>query len=416
VNIESFIHQEADKCVKCGLCLPHCPTYLKTRNEADSPRGRIALLQGLVENALELSPQLSGHIDGCLSCRACEHACPSVVRFGQLMDAGRALIKEREGRSADHSRQARLTARLRGKGLPIPLLRLYQKSGMQWLARRSGILKRLGLERLDRYLPLLPRPAPWREVYGPVGDMRGSVALFTGCMGPFEQTSLEATASLLVQCGYRVHVPRAQVCCGALDQHEGNLDTARAMARSNINAFNALSIDAVIFTASGCGATLSEYQALAGQSFQTPVMDSTSFLQQMAWPSHITFTPLARRVAVHDPCTLTHVLRTQNSVYSLLALIPEIQLIPLPGNTFCCGAAGSTMISQPEMADTLLEDKIAALDALQPDILVTSNIGCGLHLAAGIREAGLAVEVMHPVALLERQVKGKDTRGKIQGK
>jgi len=406
---ETFIHDESDKCVKCGLCLPHCPTYTRTRNEADSPRGRIALLQGWVEGGLALSPRLRAHLDGCLTCRACEHRCPSTVRFGQLMDAGRALMTERNGTGADNALQDRLTRRLRGRQLPLRLLRLYQKTGAQWLARRSGLLERLGAGRLDRYLPRLPRSVKWRSRYEPQGTRRGDVALFTGCMAPFDQATLRAAVRLLTQWGYRVHVPQAQVCCGAMDQHTGNPREARRLAMANRAVFDALQADALVFTASGCGVTLGEYGILYGEKLTIPVMEISRFLQQAGQPENMTFLPLKKKVAVHDPCTLTHVLRAEGSVYDLLARIPEIQLMPLPDNATCCGAAGSYMLTQPEMADALLADKIGQLEAIRPDILLTSNTGCALHLQAGIREAGLEIEVMHPVTLIEKQSKEKNS-------
>ncbi len=402
---ETFIHDESDKCVKCGLCLPHCPTYTRTRNEADSPRGRIALLQGWVEGGLELSPRLRAHLDGCLTCRACEHACPSTVRFGQLMDAGRALMAERDGTGAGNALQDRMTKRLRGRQLPLGLLRVYQKTGAQWLARRSGLLEKFGAGRLDRYLPRLPRTVKWRSRYEPQGTSRGDVALFTGCMAPFDQATLRAATGLLAKWGYRVHIPPAQVCCGALDLHAGNPREARRLAMANREVFDALQAHALVFTASGCGATLSEYGMLYGEKLKMPVMGISQFLNRAGQPETITLLPLQKKVAVHDPCTLTHVLRTENSVYGLLARIPEIQLTPLPDNATCCGAAGSYMLTQPEMADALLADKIEQLRSLQPDILLTSNTGCALHLQAGIREAGLEIEVMHPVTLVERQSK-----------
>jgi len=406
LNIESFIRQEADKCVKCGLCLPHCPTYMKTQHEGDSPRGRIALLQGLVEGQLQFSPQLEAHLDSCLSCRACEHACPATVQYGQLLDAGRAHIAEHHHGADSHSLLDRLSNHAQPLGIPPLLLRLYQTTGLQWIARRSGLLKKLGLQRLDQYLPRIPRHVKWRREYPSQGKCRGSVALFTGCASNlFDQATLQATIRLLTRCGYKVHIPPEQVCCGAMHQHNGNIEQACQFANSNLKVFNSLSADALIYTATGCGTTLNEYQTLARQAFDMPVMDVSRFFEQISWPDEITVEPLDKKVAVHDPCTLTHVLGSEASVYALLAKIPGLQLTALPDNATCCGAAGSYMLTQPVMADALLSDKIKLLETLQPDILLTSNIGCALHLVAGIREAGLKIEVIHPVALLERQIK-----------
>ncbi len=178
--------------------------------------------------------------------------------------------------------------------------------------------------------------------------------------------------------------------------------------RQNIGAF-ANTKETILCAASGCTATLREYgkyqdnKESAGQ-FSDRVMDINQFIAQMIWPTHLSFRPLAKRIAVHDPCTLTHVLRQEDKPYDLLARIPGAEVIPLPGNAMCCGAAGTYHLTQPQIAHQLRASKIKHLDQLAPDILVTSNPGCATHLAAGIREAGLAIEVMHPVVLLEKQL------------
>ena len=404
----------------CGLCLPHCPTYLKTRDEGESPRGRIALMHALAGGELQLSARLEQHLDHCLACRACEAVCPSGVPYGELIDATRAEIKRRRPRPWPQ-RLARcialdgLIARkpvLRAAG---NLLRAYQRVGLQRLARRSGVLRRLGLERMDALLPALPPRPRWRDYYPPRGELRGRVALFTGCVAELlDAPALHAAISVLTRLGLGVHVPSDQVCCGALHLHNGAPDQARRLAARNLAAFGSLDADAVVSVASGCGAQLREYDRLmhgcapepdAVARFSLSVQDISQFLAGLAWPPEIELEPLPVRVAVHDPCSLTHVMRRPRDPYALLGRIPGIELTPLPDNARCCGAAGSYLLTQPGMAQALLEDKIAHLRALAPAVLVTSNISCALHLAAGIRQAGLAIEVLHPVVLLERQLK-----------
>ena len=395
----------------CGLCLPHCPTYLKTRDEAESPRGRISLIQGLNSGRLPYSEKLAGHLDRCLTCRACEAVCPSGVRYGEIIDGARAALSEQRP-PAPRWRQlawrwaTRAVSDRRRLYRDTRLLRLIQKSGLQTLARLSGLSRRGTLARLDALLPpLQPLPA-WPKYIPALGPARGNVGLFLGCASDaVDRDTLNAAVQILTRLGYGVHLPAAQTCCGALHLHAGEAATARSLAQRNLAAFNAQSFDAIITVASGCGATLAEYPRNNGNAFTAPVRDISDFLNDIDWPDDIHCAPLPEKVAVHDPCTLSHVLRKQQAPYSLLARIPQIVLIALPDKHRCCGAAGSYMLSQPDMAESLRADKIAALKHSGAEILLTSNIGCALHLRAGLRAAGSDVEIMHPVTLLARQMK-----------
>lgn len=418
--LTSKIKRGADRCVMCGLCLPHCPTYLKTRDEGESPRGRIALMHALVSGKLELSARLEEHLDHCLVCRACEAVCPSGVPYGDLIDAVRAEIEQRRQRPWPQrlARSAALDGLIARKPMLRAaggLLRAYQRAGVRRLARRSGLLRWLGVEHMDALLPALPPRPHWRDYHPPHGKLRGRVALFTGCIAELlDVPTLQAAINVLNRLGMGVHVPRGQVCCGALHLHNGAPDRACRLAAQNLAAFGSLDVDAVISVASGCGAQLREYDRLAcecapvpngAERFARSVQDVSQFLAGVEWPTDIVFTPLPARIAVHDPCSLTHVLHRPRDPYAVLGRIPGIELLPLPDNARCCGAAGSYVLTQTEMAQALLADKLSHLQALAPDILVTSNIGCALHLTAGIREAGLNIEVLHPVVLLKRQLR-----------
>lgn len=398
----------ADRCVKCGMCLQQCPTYTLTHDEGESPRGRIALIQGLIAGQLQRSEQLDTHLGNCLKCRACERICPSMVPYGELIDGAQTYI-ERTERNNRPLRRALLsivtTPRLR---LALAAaLRLYQRSGAQFVARALGIHNLLNLTRLDAQLPRLAKHQAWKDYYPAIGAARGEVALFTGCIADaFDQQTSRAAIRVLNVLGYAVHVPRSQRCCGALHLHNGEPEAADALLSANIAAFDLSGIDTVISTASGCGATLAEYDQRnpGARDFSRKVIDINAFIASVSWPDAIKLNALPERVAVHDPCSLTNVLRQSDKPYAVLRRIPGIELVALPDKSTCCGAAGSYMITHPTTAMRLRDRKLDGFAALNASILVSANIGCALHLSAGLRAIGRDVEVLHPVTLLERQI------------
>lgn len=394
----SAVLRDADLCVKCGICLPHCPTYGLTGHEADSPRGRIALMQGLFSGALPASPSLDTHLDGCLSCRSCESVCPVKVPFGSLMDRTRAeQARRRPARVRTLRLGAALLTRPPVRRLMFTLLWLYQRSGLQAIFRRLLAHTRLG--RAESLLPRLHWP---RRVQTQGG--RRKISLFTGCTADWlDAQTLHDSAAVLGRLGFEVEVPQAQGCCGALHQHAGLLDRARAAAQQNIQAFPGPL--PVLSLASGCGASLLDYPALVAddeaRGFAHRVQDVCRFLLDH-WPADLALKPLRARVAVHRACTQRNVLRSDAAMVELLRKIPGLDLVELDPSQRCCGAAGAYVLSQPEASDALLLPKIEAARALKPDFIVSANIGCALHLAAGLRRSGAATGVLHPVSLLAR--------------
>ncbi|HXG28475.1 MAG TPA: (Fe-S)-binding protein [Nevskiales bacterium] len=398
---------DADLCVKCGLCLPHCPTYRLSRDEGDSPRGRIALMQGLATGLIGPGARLEAHLDGCLTCRSCEAVCPAQVPYGRLIDAGRAeLARLRPARS-------RLT-RILGTVLANRALRrgigwllwLYRASRLQALVRRLHLLGAGPLARLESLLPSLPAPLGWKAFYPAIGTRQGAVTLFVGCVGELaERQALADGITLLTRLGYEVRVPPAQTCCGALHLHNGLPAQARDLARRNLAALADDSV-AVVGSSSGCTATLREYAELlpAAADFGRRVEDIGVFLTHAQGWERLRFRPLALTVAVHEPCTLRNVLKGAGAAHALLARIPGLRLRPLAYGTGCCGAAGSYFLTQADTADRLAADMLASVMADPPDALVSSNVGCALHLSARLRRDGRPLPVLHPVSLLVRQL------------
>ncbi len=387
----------------CGLCLPHCPTYAKTQNEAESPRGRISLILGLANGHLQADDKLRSHLDNCLLCRACEAKCPSKVQYGEMMVGARSALKQDRPKQGQRINLDTLATNKQQQRREATRLWLANKSGLRALGRGLGITKALGMERFEQLAPNIPRPHDWQAYYPVKTEKQGDVALFIGCFSDmFDQKTLDDSITLLNACGYGVHIPSSQTCCGALHQHKGDSKQAIQLAQQNIDAFAQLDISAVISSATGCGSHLQEYQRITGSSL--PACDINTFLGQIEWPQAIQFKPLNKKVAVHEPCSQRNILRESKAPYSLLKRIPALEIIGLPGNKQCCGAAGSYMIEHPKMADSLRDDKLETIKTSQPDILVSSNIGCALHLAAGIKAANIALEILHPISLLARQI------------
>lgn len=384
----------ADQCVKCGLCLPHCPTYAQARHEGDSPRGRIALMQGWLTGELEMSAVLARHLDGCLTCRACETACPSLVAFGQLADG----VKARRVAALPIWRRAlrrgwlSMLSQARFSRLLGRVAAVYRATGLAGGVEHSGLAQRHWLKPYHRLATVMG--ATTRQI-APLEPPDAEFDLFIGCMGSSAQTAaIDATLNVCEQLGLRVRIPDPPGCCGALLRHNGYPAEADQRRTDCVQRHAGRQL---VGLASACVAELRDAPELRY------TLELCEFLDRAVWPASFTLRPLPRRVLVHEPCSHRHLLGGNAAVYRLLARIPELDVAPLPGNASCCGAAGTYLLQQPALAAALLQDKLTACADLQPDFLVTTNPGCALHLAAGLREFGLAIEVCHPLELLARQ-------------
>jgi glycolate oxidase iron-sulfur subunit len=391
-------------CVHCGICLPQCPTYRVLGEEMDSPRGRIYLMRAVAEGRLDPTPTYQRHLDLCLGCRACETACPAGVKFGTLLETARADVARR-GRPSAQSRVTSLLFRL----LPHPdrlgaafgLARRYRSSGLQRLVRNSRLLGAFPrLAAMDALLEQVPDEAALPEYVPARGRARGRVALLAGCVQRYLFHDVNRdTVRLLSLAGWDVVVPRGQACCGALDLHAGHLDTFRERARALTAAFPE-DVDYVVTNAAGCGSALRDYghwlpasARLAGK-----VRDVTELLADAELP----LTSLPITVTYHDACHLAHGQGVRAAPRALLARIPGLRLVELRESDLCCGSAGVYNILEPEMADRLLDLKLARIAETGARVVAAGNPGCLLQLAKGARAAGLDLEIVHPVTLLAR--------------
>ena len=412
------VYEDYARCVHCGLCSNHCPTYRLWHLEADSPRGRIRQMIRVEEGVSPLNATFVDHIDRCLDCRACETACPSGVEYGKLVEYARARIASQYKRPF-LSRLARSFVYRRL--LPRPgriaflarVLRFYQRSGLQSLARGLGILKAAGLAERERLLPQIDSEFFFSRLgrtYPAQGERRARVAFFAGCVANVAFTALnDATVRVLTANGCEVAVPSGQICCGALASHAGEREAARISARENLAAFLGEDFDAIVTNAAGCGSTLKEYSHLFSRDdpeyeqtrvFEGKVRDVTEFLADLGLSAELQPVPL--RVTYQDSCHLLHGQKVREAPRQILRAIPQLDFVELPYSEICCGSAGVYNITQARASMDLLAEKMGYARATGAQAIVTANPGCLLQLRAGAQLHNTGQEVLHVVELLAR--------------
>jgi glycolate oxidase iron-sulfur subunit len=409
-----------NQCVRCGLCLPTCPTYVETLLETSSPRGRIALIKAVGEGKLDLtSPGFVYQMSECLDCRACEAVCPSGVAYGRLLEPARTQIERANEKTQPANRRLLRVVALEWlfgnlwlMRLAAWFLRLYQRSGLQRLARGSGLLRLLRLEELERLAPRIsdrfftPRDQLWRAA---TLERKATVFLHAGCVMHVAFADVDrATVRVLQRAGCDVIAPSAQGCCGAISVHAGDLPHGRLLARRNIAAFEASGADVYVINAAGCGSSLKEYGELfAGdvewqaraEAFSARVKDVTEYLDQIGIAPELG--PIDAVVTYQEPCHLVHAQRIAAAPRRLLSRIPGLRLREMNESSLCCGSAGIYNVTQPEMAGRLQARKVENILATEPNIVATANPGCALQVSAGLRNAGRPIPVKHVVELLD---------------
>lgn len=420
------------RCVHCGLCLNHCPTYRLTSLETESPRGRIFLIKELAEGKQSVNAIFMEHIGLCLDCRNCETVCPSGVRYGVLLEAARGEIvaqgklsrREKFIRWAIFKQLFPHPARL---NFIVGITGLYQRTA-QPLVRASGILKLFGklgemegmlpARKLRQYKPPKPKSPPpeiegaYRRTESPVSSLQSPkrrVALFTGCLMRAGFANIhEATVRVLEKNHYEVFVPDGQICCAALHVHAGERDMARAMAKRNIDLFMQEKWDAIVINAAGCGAQLKEYAEIfrddpeyfhKAEEFAKRVKDVSELLAPTLAPN--ASLPNKTRVTYQDACHLAHAQKIRLQPRQIIKQIGNVELVEMRASDRCCGSAGIYNVVHPEMSDQLIDEKISNTRDTRAEIVVTGNIGCLLQLEYGARRAGWNGRVMHLVELLD---------------
>lgn len=401
-------------CIRCGLCLMSCPTYVLSMHESEGPRGRVGMARGLAEGHLQVTADLVEHELSCLVCDACSAVCPAGVHMDPLQVRLRSAL-EAEVKRPWRERLLRrvvfgwLFMDMRRFRLVARLLWLYQRSGARWLVRRLGILKLVGLSESERLLPEMPSRfvAPRGETY-PSENGGPQVLFFGGCVMSTALADVDrATLRVLQGTGFSVCNPRRQGCCGALHAHSGDLTGALALGRVNITAFEG-SDGPIVVNSAGCGAMLKDYAhhfrddpawAERAAAFSKRVRDLSEVLApESLSPRH----PLGAKVVYQDACHLLHAQRISRQPRALLARIAGLELVEIDEAGLCCGSAGVYNLTNPVESRQLLQRKLDHALAPDPDLIVTANPGCLLQLRAGLAERGSRVQVKHLAEVLDQ--------------
>lgn len=424
IHLARLDYSVLQQCMRCGMCLPTCPTYDATKLERHSPRGRIALMRAMADGELELTRIFGEEMYFCLGCLACMTACPAGVNYAEMFEAARADIETAGVLAAPKRDFIRWFAvkfiftRPRLLRLCGRLIYFYQAAGLQSLVRKLRLTSLLpkNLRELEPLTPAVRRhfsDTLIRPVETPA-SVRYRVGLLTGCVQDLIYSEINRdTVDVLLAHDCEVFTPRLQSCCGSLHAHNGELELARELARLNILAMERSAgslekLDAIISNAGGCGSHLKNYAHLLhdepqfstrAKIWSQKMRDTSEWLAEIGI-ERPAFSLPPQRVTYHESCHLCHGQKIISAPREVLRAIPGLELVELPESNWCCGSAGIYNITQPEMSKMLLDRKLVHIQSTGATIVASANPGCSVQLEAGFRQAGSSLRVAHPITLL----------------
>ncbi|NWQ44334.1 (Fe-S)-binding protein [Bacillus sp. EB106-08-02-XG196] len=402
-------------CVHCGMCLESCPTYEQSGEEQHSPRGRVYLIKAVAEGKLNVDEHFAEPVFSCLDCRACTTACPVDIDVGGLIEEARGQIRQAmplkgwkgavnkfflHGVFPHHNR-------LRSLG---GLLRFYQKSGMQKVARKTKLIHIMPqhLTEMESIMPEVKGSVrnKFNSVIKAKGESKHKVAMLTGCvMDVFFSDINESTINVLTRNGNDVSIPKNQTCCGALHVHAGDREMGRKLAKQNIEAFE--NAEKVIVNAAGCGCMMKEYAELfrdepewkeRAEEFEEKVVDISKYLHDTGYEKPKAM--MNMRITYHDACHLAHGQGVRKEPREILLDIPGVDMVQMPNADRCCGSAGIYNITNPEMADAVLKSKMENVPE-DVEMISMGNPGCMMQMALGVQKYGRNQKIVHTVQLLD---------------
>ncbi len=472
-DLRALDYSVLQQCMHCGLCLPSCPTYAETGKERNSPRGRIALMRAVADGDLDVTHTFAEEMNYCLGCLACTSACPAGVDYAQLLETARAHVEHEHLLDTPQRDFVRATV-MRGLFTRPRLLRfaarllwMYQASGAEETVRELGLTRLLpkSIRELEPQAPriadkfsdalikeievgrVIPNAPVEIEQSGHAESQRRvrdnppyprrRVALLTGCVQDLVFSDINrATADVLLANGCEVFTPRAQPCCGSLHAHNGDLETARSLARRQLDLIDPSKVDAIISNAGGCGSHLRHYghlladdpvYAARAAEWSRKLRDISEYLVEIGFrrpnapkehrtsnvPPPTPSAPLsANRITYHESCHLCHGQKVSKQPREILRALPGVELRECAEATWCCGSAGIYNITQPETAAWLQQRKVGHLHATGARTVATANPGCHVQIENGLRVSGDATtRVAHPIVLLAEAYRAEGTLG-----
>jgi glycolate oxidase iron-sulfur subunit len=413
--LKNLDYSVLQQCIHCGMCLPTCPTYDSTLKETSSPRGRIALMRAVADGELETGDGFAKEMFFCLGCLACQSVCPAHVNYAEMIESARAetmRLHAGEGRRKirrllinflfSSRKRIRTAARV---------LWAYQRSGLQSLVRRTGMPRLFGARaaELESMAPQIDSKFTPHGSFRPNTLVRRRVGLLAGCVQDVAFASVNRdTIEVLLENGCAVEVPETQQCCGSLQGHHGEIESARQRARENLDAFDVRGLDAIVVNSAGCGSFMKRYGSLlehdsryAGRAreWSAKVKDISEFLAE-----HGIRAPKralgGRRITYHDACHLCHGQQIRLEPRQLLQSVPGVELVEMREPEWCCGSAGIYNLTHPAQATELLDRKMAHIAQTGAEMVAVGNPGCAIQLQHGARRGGLDISIEHPVSLL----------------
>ena len=421
-RLKDLDYSVVQQCMHCGMCLPSCPTYDETKLERNSPRGRIALMRSIADGDLKATKTFAEEMYFCLGCLACMTSCPAGVNYAELFEHARAEVEESK---VIDSFWRRFIRRALLKWL------FTRHSRLKWLGRMIRLYKTLGLQSLvhrSRILKLLPKRIGELEAMTPkiqsqfsdelirletpaIGHKRYRVAMLTGCAQDLIFSDVNRdTVTVLAENGCDVYTPRNQGCCGSLHAHNGEWTIAQQQARGMIDLISPSEFDAIISNAAGRGSHLKHYHSLLkndekynclAKQWDAKLKDIHEWLAEIGVRKPIgVASGQAQKVTYHEACHLCHGQKITAQPRQLLRAISGLELRELPESLWCCGSAGIYNITQPEMANKLLDRKVRQIRSTGAEVVAMGNPGCSLHITNGLAKCKSNIRVTHPVTLL----------------
>lgn len=409
------------QCIHCGMCLATCPTYNLTMVERSSPRGRIRMIKAVARGEMEISPTFAEEMDFCLDCQACETACPAGVHYGQMVEAARVEL-EHAGFSTWWGKAFKTFALkflLKYKGIlniAAGFLLIYQKSIKTFL-HKSGLFKAVlpKLAEMDKLAPTINTrfsSSVIKEVEKPEGEQKFKTAFLFGCVMDVGFADINVdTVEVLKKCGSVVYTPKDQVCCGSIHAHNGDMETAKELAKKNIDSFGRYEYDFLVANSAGCGAFMKEYghvfaddpaYAEKAKVFSSKVKDVSEFLYENL--KDIKLNPVDDSVTYHDACHLVHTQKITEQPRNVLNAVPGLKHVPLSEASWCCGSAGVYNIVRYDDSMQILQRKMENIRKTGAGTVLAANPGCILQLIYGAQKFNVDVKVKHPVSIIRKSL------------